>query len=239
MTNPATFTEVIDDVAGVRLRRLVVGHLDTNCWIVAPTGADQAVIVDPGDDPYAILAACADLQVTAVVLTHAHSDHVLALPVVSRVLDVPVLAHPADADVWPGELDHLRRHGHWDAGTSGVHAAPAPGQEIWDGTSTPVTDGHTHQLGTLTATLLHTPGHTPGSLTMSLPGHLLTGDTLFPGGPGLTGAAWPDSDFPTIMRSVERLLEYPTATAVHPGHGRDTTVGAEQPHLADWRTRGW
>ncbi|MEU5692968.1 MBL fold metallo-hydrolase [Actinosynnema sp. NPDC020468] len=229
--------EIVD--GSVRLRRVVVGHLDTNCWIVTAPNAREALVVDPGDDPDALLAACEGFQVRAVVLTHAHSDHVLAVPVVAAEWDVPVLAHPADAVVWPTELDFLARHGHWDAGTSEARAVPEPGRPIWDGTSTPVTDGHTVTLGPLTATLLHTPGHTPGGLTVSLPGHLLTGDTLFPGGPGLTGAEWAHSSFDAIMTSVTRLLAFPDATAIHPGHGESTAVAAERDHVEEWRARGW
>ena len=93
--------------------------------------------------------------------------------------------------------------------------------------------------GPLTAHVLHTAGHTPGGLSLYLPGgaghpgHVLTGDTLFPGGPGLTG--WPLSDFPTILASVRRLLDLPARTVVHPGHGPDTTVGTERPALPSWR----
>ena len=100
-----------------------------------------------------------------------------------------------------------------------------------------MTDGQLLHAGPLTARVLHTPGHTPGGTSLSLAGHLLTGDTLFPGGPGLTG--WPLSDFPTIIRSVRRLLTAPPATTVHPGHGMDTVVGDERPHLAQWHERGW
>lgn len=237
---------------GVVLHRVVVGPLATNCWLVHAAGDRSALLVDPGDEPRRILDAVAHLSarrvdVVAVVLTHAHFDHVLAVPALVDALGVPVLAHPADAPVWPDELDHLRRHGHWDAGTAtadllGDDAAaltPPHGWRAWDGATEPVTDGHQIRLGPLTATLLHTPGHTPGGLTVAIGSHLLTGDTLFPGGPGLTGERWPTSDFDTIMRSVEHLMTWPDDTTVHPGHGPDTTIGAERPHVRSWRTRGW
>jgi glyoxylase-like metal-dependent hydrolase (beta-lactamase superfamily II) len=145
--------------------------------------------------------------------------------------------------VWPGELDHLRRHGHWDAGTATADLlrndastlTPPPGWRPWDGITEPVTDGHQIRLGPLTATLLHTPGHTPGGLTVAIGSHLLTGDTLFPGGPGLTGTRWPTSDFDTIMHSVDRLMTWPDDTTVHPGHGSDTIIGAERPRVPSWR----
>ena len=235
-----------DDVV---LHRVVVGPLETNCWIVHAAGHPEALVVDPGDASDRVLAVVRhhDLDVRAVVLTHAHFDHVLAVPEVTAALGVPTLAHPADALVWPAEREHLRVHGHWDAGTATADLlrddptalTHDPDRPLWDGTSTPVDDGHRVALGPLTATLLHTPGHTPGGLTVAVDRHLLTGDTLFPGGPGLTGARWPLSRFTTIMTSVDRLLDRPGDTAVHPGHGRDTTIGAERPHVPAWRTRGW
>ena len=227
------------------LRRVVVGVLDTNCWVLHAAGDRRALIVDPGDEPERILAAAADLDVLAVLLTHAHFDHVLAVPEVASTLDVPVLAHPADAAVWPHELAAARRAGHWDAGTATddllarVPAALAfpPGGRLWDGVSEPAAGGQVLPIGPLAVRVLHTPGHTPGGLTVSVDGHLLTGDTLFPGGPGLTGP--PLSDFPAIIESVRGLLRFPGPTRIHPGHGRSTTVEAGRPHLDTWIARGW
>jgi hydroxyacylglutathione hydrolase len=235
---------MIDEANGVELRRVVVGYLDTNCWIVRPLAGREALIVDPGDEPDRIVAAAAGLDVVGIVITHAHADHVLALARLAADLDVPIIGHPAEAEVWTAELDYLSEHGHLDAGTatadlvaSGNLPRPDPALPLWD--------GHLEQrsqlsLGPLTIDLLHTPGHTPGSLCLRLPGHLLSGDTLFPGGPGLTGAQWPLSSFPDIMTSVRRLLtDLPPDTVVHPGHGPDTTVATEHPHLEEWQTRGW
>ena len=101
-----------------------------------------------------------------------------------------------------------------------------------------VLDGDSIAIGESTCRILHTPGHTPGGLSLYVEGHVLTGDTLFPGGPGLTG--WPLSDFPTIISSVrDRLFALPDATLVHPGHGRSTNVGSQRPLLSDWIERGW
>ncbi|GII65703.1 MBL fold hydrolase [Sphaerisporangium krabiense] len=227
------------------LRRVVVGVLDTNCWVLHARGDRRALVVDPGDEAGRVLAAVADLDVVAVLLTHAHFDHVLAVPDVTGTLGVPVLAHPAEAPVWPHEVEAARRAGHWDAGTATADLLardPAPlafsaSAARWDGAYTPVADGEALVVGPLEVTALHTPGHTPGGLTLSVDGHLLTGDTLFPGGPGLTGP--PLSNFPTIIGSVRRLLTWPGPTRIHPGHGPDTTVAAERPHLETWTARGW
>jgi glyoxylase-like metal-dependent hydrolase (beta-lactamase superfamily II) len=224
----------------VNLRRVVVGVLETNCWIVSAGG--EALVVDPGDQPERILAATADLRVTAILLTHAHFDHVLAVPALVDAWQVPVLAHPAESPVWPHELATVRRDGHWDAGTATAEllthdpAQLAPPDRLWDGAFTPVDEGDL-PIGPLTARVLHTPGHTPGGISLLVEGHLLSGDTLFPGGPGLTGP--PLSDFATIVGSVRALLALPGETRIHPGHGPDTTVAGELPHLAEWIRRGW
>ena len=236
------------ETGDVLLHRVVVGVLDTNCWLVHATGDRNALLVDPGDDPAAVLAAVERhrLDVRAIVLTHAHFDHVLAVPELTAALGVPVLAHPAEAPTWPGELAHLREDGHWDAGTATAElrrtdptALLPPARPLWDGATRPVEHGDQLPFGPLTATVLHTPGHTPGSITLAVGDHLLTGDTLFPGGPGLTGDRWPGSDFPTIMDSVDQLMARPDATLVHPGHGPDTTLGTERPRVPGWRARGW
>lgn len=237
--------EVVDEGNGLVLRRVAVGPLDTNCWSVHFVGSSEALLIDPGDEPARILDAVSDLRPAAIVLTHAHFDHVLAVPDIVDALGIPVLAHPADAAVWPNELAHLARHGHFDAGTATVELlasrpgslAMPPGRRTWDGRSRPLADGQRLSLGPEVVTVLHTPGHTPGGLTLAAPGHLFTGDTLFPGGPGLTG--WPLSSFPTIMTSVRRLLAEPVAAVIHPGHGPDTTVGAERPSVESWQRRGW
>lgn len=231
--------------AAPAVRRVVVGPLATNCWVIHAPGDHHALLVDPGDEPDTILAALGDLEVTAIVLTHTHWDHVLAVPALAGRLGVPVLAHPADAPVWPHELTTLRRTGHWDAGTAttellsaGQRLQPPREAPLWDGAPDGhLADGQHLHAGPLDVTVLHTPGHTPGGVSLLTAGHLLTGDTLFPGGPGLTG--WPLSDFPTIMTAVRRLLALPTDTVIHPGHGPDTTIARERPHIEQWQARGW
>ncbi len=234
----------------VVVRRIVVGPLETNCWVVHADDSAQALLVDPGDEPERILAAVAELEVTAIVLSHAHFDHVLAVREVAQTVGAPVLAHSDDGPVWSHELDVLARNGSFDAGTAtadllaaGHPLRPDPRVAIWDGrVDRQVGDRDVLPVGPLRVQVLHTPGHTPGGISLVLPGgagpgHVLTGDTLFPGGPGLTG--WPLSDFPTILSSVRRLLDLPADTVVHPGHGPDTTVAAERPALASWAARGW
>lgn len=242
---PLADVELVDDHHGVVLRRIVVGPLDTNCWAVHAVGSRTALLVDPGDEPDRLLDAVADLDIIAVVLTHAHFDHVLAVPEVTDATGAPVLAHPHDQPVWPHELHSLASTGHFDAGTAtaalldaGCSLRPDEDRPVWTGRPDGfLHDGDVLTVGPLAVRALHTPGHTPGSLSLAVPGHLLTGDTLFPGGPGLTG--WPLSDFAQIMSSVRRLLDEPSDTHVHPGHGPNTTVQRERPSIAHWQRRGW
>lgn len=233
------WSELADDHAGLLLRRVVVGALDTNCYVITAIPGRRSIIVDPGDDPDTILDAVTDVDIESIVLTHAHFDHVQAVAEVSDALGAPIAAHPDDAPVWPHELDHLRRHGHFDAGTAttdllaaGCALCPPPDRTVWDGrVQRLLRHGDVINLDPIAVTMLHTPGHTPGGISLHLPGCVLTGDTLFPGGPGLTG--WPLSDFPTIVHSIEHtLLTLPPTTVVHPGHGPPTTIGDERPYLA-------
>lgn len=140
----------------------------------------------------------------------------------------------------------VQTHGHFD------HVQALPDMKVrfgvpvlaYAGEDYPVTidrflqDEEIIDFGTKSARVLHTPGHTPGGICLLSGAHLISGDTLFPGGPGNT---WNDPvAFDTIMTSIEdKLLVLPEETRVYPGHGDDTTIGAEKPHFAEWRGRGW
>ena len=142
----------------------------------------------------------------------------------------------------------LETHGHWDH----IQAVPALRDAGYDVAVTAadaamlpsydslLEDGSAVEVGDLRLRVIATPGHTPGSVCFRLEGSplLFSGDTLFPGGPGKTSL--PGGDFPTILRSIdERLFPLDPDTIVLPGHGADTTVGAERPHLQEWADRGW
>lgn len=186
--------------------------VDNNVWIL---GDDSEVVVfDAPHDVDAIVAAVAGRRVLAVLATHAHDDHVRQAPLLAERLGAPIWLHPADRELW-----------------SLTHPDAAPTHDLADGQVITVAGTAVH--------VLHTPGHSPGSVSYVVPdlAVVFTGDTLFAGGPGATGRSF--SDFPTIVESIRtRLLTLPPETVVHTGHGDSTTIGAESPHLEEWIARG-
>ena len=140
----------------------------------------------------------------------------------------------------------VQTHGHFDHVQAlaalkenlGVPVAAHPAEDYPVGVDRELGDGDEIEFGTKRATVLHTPGHTPGSICLLIGKHLISGDTLFPGGPGNT---WGDPNkFAEIIDAVEnKLFTLPDETRVYPGHGADTTIGDEKPHLQEWKDRGW
>ncbi|MCW3819261.1 MBL fold metallo-hydrolase [Micromonospora sp. DR5-3] len=186
--------------------------VDNNVWVVGDDA--ECVVVDAPHDVAAIRKVVDDRRVVAILATHAHDDHVRVAPELARATGAPVLLHPADRVLW--DL---------------VHPDTPPDGEL--------TDGQTIAVGGTTLRVLHTPGHSPGACSLHAAdlGAVFTGDTLFAGGPGATGRSY--SDFGTIIESIRtRLLTLPPQTVVHTGHGDDTTISAEAPHLDEWIARG-
>jgi glyoxylase-like metal-dependent hydrolase (beta-lactamase superfamily II) len=185
--------------------------VDNNVWLV---GDDHEVLViDAAHDAALIVEAIDGRQVVAVVCTHGHNDHISAAGDLFDATEAPIWLHPADRMLW----DHLYE--------------PAPDHELADGTTFEV-------AGTMLTTL-HTPGHSFGSTSLYAPEleAVFTGDTLFKGGPGATGRSF--SDFSLIIESIRhQLLTLPVGTTVHAGHGEDTSIGVEAPHLPEWIDRG-
>lgn len=197
----------------VRIRKLSVEEMDNNVYVVACTETGRALVVDLAARPARILEATADVEVVAAVQTHGHWDHVRAWDVLAHEHGWQVWGHAGDADDFPNACDR------------------------W------LEDGEVLAVGELEVEVLHVPGHTPGSILLLVHGeqrpHLFTGDSLFPGGVGNT---FGDEDafrrlYHGIVERVFRRL--PDDTWVYPGHGDDTTLGDERPHLDEWRERGW
>jgi glyoxylase-like metal-dependent hydrolase (beta-lactamase superfamily II) len=185
--------------------------VDNNVWVVGDES--EVVVVDAAHEAAKILDAVGGRTVVAVVCTHAHNDHVNAVQDLVAATGAPVRLHPDDTMLW-------------DVVNAGV-----PFEPLADGDDIAVAGTHLR--------VLHTPGHSPGAVCLYAEdlGVLLSGDTLFHGGPGATGRSY--SSFPTILDSIrERLLTLPGETRVLTGHGDETTIGAESGDYDAWVARG-
>ena len=180
--------------------------VDNNVWIVGDE--QECVIIDAPHDAQAIIEQVQGRKVLAILLTHAHNDHIGAVREVADAVQAPIYLHPEDLVLWEQ-----------------VYPDTTPDKYLSDG------DVFTVAGADLRA--VHTPGHSPGSTCFLLEEQdtVFTGDTLFNGGPGATGRSY--SDYPTILASIrERLLTLPAHTVVRTGHGDNTTIGAERETLA-------
>lgn len=194
-----------------------VPPLGCNCTILGDPVTKQAVVVDPGGAPERILHELARLgfSVTHILHTHAHFDHFLASGELKKATGAAICLHPDDLELWRN-LDMQCR-------LFGVHPAPVPPPEYW------LADEETLRIGRASLVALHTPGHTPGSMSFHLPDDklVLAGDTLFRGSIGRTDL-W-GGDFDAIEQSIrERLYTLDEATAVVTGHGPETEIGLEK-----------
>jgi len=197
----------------LRLRKLSVEEFDNNVYVLSCARTGKALLVDVAARPERLAEAVADVDPIAAVQTHGHWDHIRAWDGVRDDLGLPVWGHPGDAELFPRPVDRE------------------------------LAGGERLAVGDLEVEVIHLPGHTEGSLLYLVAGnerpHLITGDTLFPGGPGNTfGSA---ENHRRIMDGLEQLIfdRLPDETWVYPGHGDDTTLGDERPHLPEWRERGW
>lgn len=186
--------------------------VDNNVWVV---GDDQRVIViDAAHDAQAIAAAVGERRTVMILATHGHNDHIDAAVELADLLHAPVAIHPDDRFLWDV-----------------VHPDRSPDLAL--------SDGQVIELSGTHLRVLHTPGHSPGGVCVHVADDAVvySGDTLFNGGPGATGRSF--SDFGTIVDSIRnRLLVLPDDTVVHTGHGDDTSIGDEAPHLDEWIARG-
>jgi glyoxylase-like metal-dependent hydrolase (beta-lactamase superfamily II) len=191
---------IIVEDDAIRLERLELGPFGTNAYIIGCPETQETVLVDAPAEPKVIMDKLGSATLKYILLTHNHIDHIGALAQLRAELEVPLAAHAADAS----------------------NLTPPP--EIL------LNDGDVIRLGELKFTVLHTPGHTPGSLCFKVGHYLISGDTLFPGGPGKTGS--PD-DFGQIIKSItEKIFVLPDGTQIYPGHGDSTVAKKEKDEFA-------
>jgi glyoxylase-like metal-dependent hydrolase (beta-lactamase superfamily II) len=197
------------------IAKLAVGPMDNNAYLLRCTVSGEGLLIDAADESARLreLVRFEGPPVSAILTTHQHSDHWQALPETADVAGAAVYAGDEDADGLPVSVDERLHH------------------------------GDTIDVGELTLEIIGLRGHTPGSIAVlyrdpeGVP-HLFTGDSLFPGGVGRTTSP---EDFTSLIDDVAaRVFDLlPDETWFYPGHGNDSTVGAERPHLDEWRERGW
>lgn len=195
--------------------KVSVGPMDNNAYLVTSNSTGDTLLIDAANDADVLLDVIKQQvpKLSLIVTSHQHFDHWQALATVAEVTGAPTAAHALDAGPLPVTPDRI------------------------------LADGDTVRVGDLTFDVIHLQGHTEGSVALALKSpdgvtHLFTGDCLFPGGVGKT---WQPGDFERLLGDVSTKVfdVYDDRTVVYPGHGDDTTLGAERPHLEEWRERGW
>jgi glyoxylase-like metal-dependent hydrolase (beta-lactamase superfamily II) len=205
----------VRELPGLTISKVAVSEMANNAYLLRCTATGEALLIDAAAEPDVLRRLTTGIDLRTVVTTHGHWDHHRALADVVAETAAVTVAHPLDAPELPVSVGRKVEH------------------------------GDTLAVGEQTLEVVHLRGHTPGSIALVWRGpegagtHVFTGDSLFPGGVGNTQED--SARFASLIDDVEKRLfgALPDETWVYPGHGRDTTIGAERPHLAEWRSRGW
>ena len=201
----------------MKLYHLQVGMIGTNCYLVQDAQSGQGAVIDPGDEAERILQGIAQhgVEVTSILLTHGHFDHILAVHDVAEKTGAQVVIHQADAYRLKAE----------ELLTYKPYLRDAYQERLAD---RQVQDGDTVAIGSLTARYLHTPGHTEGSCLIQIEDNLFTGDTLFRREIGRCDL--PGGDYNTMLRSMKKIAQMPGDYQVYPGHEGFSTLAEEKQH---------
>jgi glyoxylase-like metal-dependent hydrolase (beta-lactamase superfamily II) len=193
------------------IQHFTVGPLETNCYLVADNGTKEACLIDPGADGGKLRRSLKEqgLKLKFVINTHGHGDHIAA----NGSFNVPIYIHKLDKDFLSDPVKNMSRSFLLD-----IKSPPA---------ARLLSDGDMIELGDLRFKVIHTPGHTPGSISLKLDGVIFTGDALFKSGIGRTDFSYGDEEL--LVKSIrKRLFIYDDDTKVYPGHGEATTIGVEK-----------
>jgi glyoxylase-like metal-dependent hydrolase (beta-lactamase superfamily II) len=203
----------VRELPGLTITKLSVGPMDNNAYLLECTESEELLLVDAANEPDRLLSLLGGRPLSRVVTTHRHFDHWQGLAEVVTSTDARTYAGRDDVEGIPVATDE------------------------------PLDDGAVVPVGAAQLRVITLVGHTPGSVALVYDDpaghpHLFTGDSLFPGGPGRTTRP---EDFTSLMNDLEEKIfaKLPDDTWFYPGHGKDSTLGAERPHLAQWRARGW
>ena len=205
------------EITGLKVTKLAVGPMDNNAYLLEDTQTGELVLIDAANEAPRLLELLGGRPLARIVTTHRHWDHWQALAEVQAATGAAVVAHADDAAELPVPVTTVVQH------------------------------GDTVPVGSEAISVIHLRGHTPGSIalcydaggTLADAPHLFTGDSLFPGGPGNTEQD--PKRFGQLMDDLEERVfaVLPDGTWIYPGHGNDTTLGTERPHVQEWRARGW
>ena len=205
----------VRELPGLTISKIAVSEMANNAYLLRDPETGEALLIDAAAEPDVLRRLTTGIDLRTVVTTHGHWDHHRALPEIVEATGAVTVAHAADAADLPVPVQRTVEH------------------------------GDTLTIGDQTLEVVHLRGHTPGSIALVWRGpedagvHVFTGDSLFPGGVGNTQKD--PKRFASLIDDVEQRIfaVLPDDTWVYPGHGKDTTLGAERPHLAEWRARGW
>lgn len=213
--NEPVQTESAGRTVSLRVETLVVGEFQSNCFLVRAEDRQEGIVIDPGADAYRILSRLADWEggVSAILLTHAHLDHVGAVAEVARSTKAPIYLHPADRFLYDAAADQGRMFG------LRVEQPPAPDAEL--------SDGQTLSFEGFSLSVRYAPGHSPGGVVFVGPDQAFVGDCVFAGSIGRTDLA--GGDMRILLDSIRRqILTLPASTTLYSGHGPATSVEREK-----------